>query len=240
MKKLVTLLIVFLFSLEHGFPQDIDIGAGINYGGPIPVETVDSTSGQPLIGAMAGLSFTIPMGERFSFVPGLYYSFHGLNYSQSFTRDTLFTVIINGTSGEVPSFYTAYVNGRMRLHYIDIPLLAGYRIWKFQLLFGPYFSFLLGGKDAGDVRVVIGSGGFYDDYTEEYDNYKALRKMEVGGMVGSKTPIYRKLSIEMKVSRSLMTLYDLDKLPDLGQGIVKMYNTYFQVGLVYKIAEPPE
>ena len=235
MKKLILLFIVFLFNLGNSFAQDINIGAGISYGGPIPTEVVDSTSGKPLVGAIAGLSFSFRINERFSFMPGLYYSFHGLDYSQSFTRDTLITVVFNGISGEVPSFYTAYVNGKMRLHYIDIPLLIGYRIWKFQLMFGPYISVLLAGKDAGNVRVVIGSGGVLDDYNEEINNYPAIRKMEQGLMLGSNVPIYKKLSIEMTVSRSFFTLYNLDKLEDNGQGTVKMYNTYFQLGLVYKL-----
>jgi len=235
LKKLILLFIVFLFNLGNSFAQDINIGAGISYGGPIPTEVVDSTSGKPLLGAIAGLSFSFRINERFSFMPGLYYSFHGLDYSQSFTRDTLITVVFNGISGEVPSFYTAYVNGKMRLHYIDIPLLIGYRIWKFQLMFGPYISVLLAGKDAGNVRVVIGSGGVLDDYNEEINNYPAIRKMEQGLMLGSNVPIYKKLSIEMTVSRSFFTLYNLDKLEDNGQGTVKMYNTYFQLGLVYKL-----
>jgi len=235
LKKLIFLFIVFLFNLGNGFAQDINIGAGISYGGPIPTEVVDSTSGKPLLGAIAGLSFSFRINERFSLMPGLYYSFHGLDYSQSFTRDTLITVVFNGISGEVPSFYTAYVNGKMRLHYIDIPLLIGYRIWKFQMKFGPYISVLLAGKDAGNVRVVIGSGGVLDDYNEEINNYPALRKIEQGLMLGSNVPIYKKLSLEMTVSRSFFTLYNLDKLEDNGQGIVKMYNTYFQLGLVYKL-----
>jgi len=235
LKKLLPIFIVFLIELGNGFAQDIHIGAGISYGGPIPVEIVDSTSGKPLIGAIAGLSFSFPINDRFSFIPGLYYSYRGLDYSQSFTRDTLYTVVINETSGKVPSFYTAYVNGRMRLHYVDIPLLIGYRLWKFQIMFGPYVSVLLAGKDAGNVRVVIGSGGFFDDYHEDYDNYPALRKMEQGLMLGSYAAIYRNLSIEMKATRSFFTLYNLKKLPDHGQGIVKMYNTYVQLGLVYKV-----
>jgi hypothetical protein len=237
LKKQLTLFIVFLFNLGNSFAQEIDIGAGINYGGPIPVEVVDSTSGNPLMGTTIGLSFSFPINESFSFIPGLYYSFRGLDYSQSFTRDTLYTVEINGTSGQVPSYYTAYVNGKMRLHYIDIPLLIGYRIWKCEVMLGPYFSILMAGKDSGNVRVVIGAGGFFEDYREDFNNYPALRRMEHGFMLGSKIPIYKNLGLEMKASRSFFTLYNLDKLEDNGQGLVKMYNTYMQLGLLYKIKQ---
>ena len=236
MTKILPLVIVLLLCKPgNGFAQNLSIGAGINYGGPIPTETIDSTSGKPLIGFSAGVSYSIPISERFSFTPAFYYSYRGLDYSQSFTRDTLFTVIINGTSGQVPSFYTAYIDGVMRLHYIEFPLLISYRILNIQLMFGPYISVLLAGKDSGNVRVVIGSGGFFDDYTDSFSNYYAIRKFEQGIMLGSMAPIYKNLSIEIKASRSFTSLYNLDKLPDRGQGSVKMYNTFVQVGFVYSL-----
>lgn len=234
-KKLLLLVIVLLCELGNGFTQNFSIGVGLNYGGALPTEVIDSTSGKPIVGLIMGGSYSIPLSERFSFLPGLYYSFRGLEYSQSFTRDTLFTVDINGTTGQVPSFYTAYIEGAMRLHYIDIPLLITYRILKFQMMFGPYFSVLLAGKDAGNVRVVIGSGGFFDDYTDVFSNFSALRKVEQGLMIGSNIPIYKNFSFEFRVSRSFFTLYHPDKLPDNGQGSVKMYNTFMHMGLVYKL-----
>ena len=233
--RLFLILFIILSGSGSGFSQSFSIGAGLNYGGPIPTEVVDSTSGKPLIGITAGLTYSIPINDRFSFSPALYYSFHGLDYSQSFTRDTLFTLDINGTTGQVPSYYTAYVNGAMRLHYIDIPLLISYRIYKFQMLFGPYISVLMMGKDDGNVRVVIGSGGFFDDYTEVFDNFSVIRKVEQGIILGSRAHVYKNLSFEVKVSRSFFSLYNLDKLSDMGQGKIKMYNTYLHLGLVYKL-----
>ncbi len=234
MKKLLLIILVFFCCFGDAFPQNISIGVGFNYGGPLPTEFKDSTSGNPILGLMAGMSYNIPISKRFSFSMALYYSFRGVEYSQSLTRDTLFTVVLNGISGQVPSFYTAYVNGAMRLHYIDIPLLIYYRIKKFQLMFGPYFSVLVAGKDAGNVRVVIGSGGFFDDYIETYDNFNAIRKVEQGFMIGSNMPIYKRISIETKVSRSFFSLYSPGKLPDRGQGGGKMFNTFVHMGIVYK------
>ncbi len=237
MIRSLILIFFLLCTVGNTFAQEINLGAGISFGGPIPTEIPDSTSGQPLIGTVFNASFSFPINERLSFIPGVYYTFRGMDYSQSFTRDTMYTVVINGNSGEVPSFYTAYVNGKMRLHYIDIPLLMAYRVWNFQIMFGPYISVLLAGRDAGVVRVVIGSGGFLEDYHEDFSNYHALRKMEQGLMLGSLTPLFKNLSLEMRVLRSFFTLYNLDKLTDNGQGLIKMYNTYFQLGLVYTIKQ---
>jgi hypothetical protein len=235
-KKLLLLIFIFLFCcFRSGYAQNINLGIGLNYGGPLPTEFVDSASGSPILGLMAGMSYSIPLSKRFSFSMGLYYSFRGVEYSQSFTRDTLFTVVFNGVSGQVPSYYTAHVNGSMHLHYIDIPLLLNYRIGKFQLIFGPYFSVLVAGKDAGNLRVVIGTGLLIDDYKDEYDNFKAIRKVEQGFMIGSIMPFYKNLSIETKVSRSFFSLYSPGELPDRGQGGGKMFNTFMHLGLVYKL-----
>jgi hypothetical protein len=235
LKKLYSLLLVFFYALVACSAQSISFGAGLNYGGPLPTEFKDSTSGKPIAGLMAGMSFSIPLSKNFSFSPALYYSFRGVEYSQSFTRDTLVTVVFNGTSGQVPSFYTAYVSGAMRLSYIDIPLLITYRFRKYQIMFGPYFSVLVAGKDAGKVRIVIGTGGFFDDYTETFNNFKAIRKVEQGLMIGSNISIYKNLSIETRVSRSFFSLYSPGKLPDRGQGSGKMFNTFVHVGVVYKL-----
>ena len=235
MKILLSFLPIISCTLLSAYAQHFSLGAGLNYGGPLPTETVDSTDGKPLPGLMGGISYTIPINKRFSFSPALYYSFRGVEYSQSFTRDTLFTVVFNGTSGQVPSFYTAYVNGAMRLHYIDIPLLVSYQLKKMRLLFGPYFSVLVAGKDAGHLRVVIGQGGCIDDYNDAYNNFTAIRKVEPGFIIGSIMPIYKNLGLESRVSRSFFSLYRPGALPDRGQGGGKMFNTFVHFGLVYKV-----
>jgi hypothetical protein len=212
----------------------------MNYGGPIPTETIDSSSAKIIAGITAGASYSIPLTTRLSFSPALYYSFHGLDYSQSFTRDTLVTVVFNNVTGTVPSYYTAYVNGGMRLHYADIHLLLSYSIWKTQVMIGPYFSVKVAGKDDGTVRIVIGNGGFFEDKTENFSNFGAIRTIEQGFMFGSRMQIYKRLSIDFRVSRSLFTLYKPGKLEDRGQGIVKMFNTFVHFGLAYKILSAPK
>lgn len=234
LKKLLILIIFIGGALQVSISQNFNIGVGLSYGGPLPTQVKDSTSGKVLPGLTAGMSYSIALNERFSFYPSLYYSFHGIEYQQSYTTDTLITVVFDETTAEVPSFYTAYVDGAMRLHYLDINFLFLYRIRKFQLIFGPYFSVLFAGRDKGNVRVVIGHGGFFDDVYETFNNYKAIRKLEPGIMIGSRMPVYKKIHLETRLSRSFLTLYNPGKLPDRGQGSVKMFNTFLYIALVYK------
>lgn len=235
MKKLILAIFIVFFLPGTDYAQNIGIVVGFNYGGPLPTKIMDSTSGKPIPGLMAGVAYSIPISEYFSFSPALYYSFRGTEYSQSFTRDTTVAIVINNVSGKVPSFYTAYVNGAIRLHYLDIPLLFSFSIKKTRLLLGPYFSAKIAGNDAGNVRVVIGKGGFFDDYNETYNNFKIIRKVEQGLMFGGNSPIYKNLCFEIRVSRSFFSLYQPNKLPDKGQDNVGMFNTFVHVGLVYNI-----
>jgi hypothetical protein len=216
------------------FSQEIKLIGGINYGGPVPTHMQDSTSGKPLPGITCGLTANFKFNEHFSFQTELYYSFHGVNYCQSFTRDTNVKVIItNGATGTVPTFYTAYVSGAMKFHYIEMPLLVGYKIGRNQILLGPYVSYLAEGSDAGNVRVVIGHGGFYNDYLQAYNNIHIIHKFDAGIVLGSTMCIYKKISFEIKGTRSFVPLYKpgaSSKGPSS-----KLYNTYVHFSILYSI-----
>jgi hypothetical protein len=234
LRKIVLILFVLSFLFGKMSAQDINVWAGINYGGPLPTEVIDSSSGTPKVGISAGVSYDFPINDQFYFSPGIFYSYHGLKYSQTLRRDTLFTIEINGVSGQVPSFYTAYVDGVMGLHYINLPLLMGFKVWKFNFLLGPYISFIIAGKDNGNVKAVVGEGGFFEDYYESFDNFSKIRKFDQGIIFGGDLPLFKSISIRTKVSRSFLTLYKPSNAID-GPGSVKMYNTYMHLGLVYKI-----
>ena len=240
MKKLIFLFTVAILLSGSNAAQDINVGASLSYGGPIPSEKPENAYGNPLLGVSTGASLSFPIGGRFSISTGLHYSFHGLDYGQSITRDTLIAVEINDVVHEVPSYYTSHVTGKLRLHYIDFSFLMGYRIWKLQFLVGPYLSFLLSGKDEGDVRIVIGSGEVFEDEYEQFDKSHDLRKMEYGIMFAANTPIYKNLGVEMKFSRSFITLHNYENNESSGQGNIDLYSTYLQVGLIYKLQKNKE
>jgi len=235
LKKLVLLFIVANLLSGSSFAQDINVGASLSLGGPIPAPKPENAYGNPLPGVSTGASLLFPIGGRFSISTGLHYSFHGLDYGQSITRDSLIDVEINGMIAQVPSYYTSHVDGKIRLHYLDFSFLMGYRIWKLQFLMGPYLSVLLSGKDKGDVRIVIGSGEVFEDEYEQFDKSHALCKMEYGIMFAVNTPVYKNLGVEMKFSRSFIPLHNSENKESNGQGNIDLYSTYLQLGLVYKL-----
>ncbi len=230
-KVYLILLHVFLcFIALHS--QSFFIGIGANYGGPMPNKQLDSSEGKAFVGYTAGLSTQWNVSKRIAFYPSIYYSYHAVNYAQTFTRDTMVTVVFNGQSGQVPTFYTAHVNGGMRLHYIDFSFLTAFVYKKGLFIFGPAFSTFIMGKDTGTVKIVIGKGGFFDDVYEKFDNTKAIRFIDFGLILGSRTTIYKNLAFELKVTRSLFNIYKPGKIPDRGQGNIKLFNTYVSLALV--------
>jgi len=234
LKQLLVFILIFSVA-KYSQGQDIEIMAGLNYGGPLPTYAMDSTSGSPVPGFLGGISFQIKISGKLSFRPEICYSFRGVDYSQQYKKDTLVSIVINNVSGKVPSFYTANIDGGMRLHYIDVPLLLAFKIKKTTLLFGPYLSFLIAAKDEGSVRVVIGEGGFYDDYIENYENSSIIRKLEQGFILGIHSPVYKRISIETKFSRSFFSLYKPGSLPDNGKGENKLYNTFLHFSVCYSL-----
>lgn len=238
MKSFFAFLFFFLSSFFLSAQiEKVHIFAGMNYGGPLPQKSMEGASGTPIIGLNAGSGYTIKLSEKFSIIPELYFSFKGVEYSSSYTRDTMVQITIMGVPGEVPSYYTAYVNGKMNFHYLDLPVMVGYRAKKTQILFGPYVSQIIAGKDEGSVRVMIGDGGFYDDYYDDFNNNSFVNKTDYGIILGSTVPLYNHLMFELKVSRSLRPIYKKGFFSSNGNPENKLFNTFLHLSLAYKFAD---
>lgn len=137
---------------SFSFAQEINWGvrAGLNFGsiagnvkgvhGAEPFESYN-TKAKPgfSIGAIADISFT----DNFALQPGLYYTNKGVKGVDKFKFDS------DNESDE------KYVYG---LHYLEIPVLASYRMdvakdINWQINVGPYFGIGLGGKLKYDSEV---------------------------------------------------------------------------------------
>ncbi len=209
----------------------------MNYGGPLPQKSMEGASGTPIIGLNAGSGYTFKLSEKFSLIPELYFSFKGVDYSSTYTRDTMVNITIMGIPGAVPSYYTAHVEGKMNFHYLDLPILVAFKAKKTQLLFGPYISQIIAGKDEGSVRVMIGDGGFYDDYYQDFNNNSFVNKTDFGFILGSIVPIFSQVFLEMKVSRSIKPIYKKGFFSSNGNPENNLFNTYLHLSIAYKFKD---
>ncbi|HBS86389.1 MAG: hypothetical protein A2W91_19435 [Bacteroidetes bacterium GWF2_38_335] len=229
-KILITLILSGTFVVQG---QSVSFLSGLNYGGPLPVEKNDSASGHPIPGIHSGFSVTFNLADKWDITTELYYSFRGVDYSQSYTKDTLVEITIMGVPGTVPSYYSAYIEGAMRLNYLDFPVMVSYRKGKMKFIGGLKTSWLFSGKDHGNVRVVVGDGGFYDDFIQAYNNFNIIRKIDFAAVAGFESELVRNISLELKVTRSFLQLYKPGSMDGKGVGDNRLYNTFLHLSLKF-------
>lgn len=239
MIKQLFVVFIFLFISINSYTQtnNLRIFAGLNYGGPIPQQLMEDAGGKPIPGLNAGLGYEININQKFSIIPEMYVSFKGADYNSTYTRDTLVKITIMGVPGEVPSYYTAYVKGKMNFYYLDMPVMLAYKAKKTQIIAGPYISQIIAGKDAGQVRVMIGDGGFYDDYYEDFNNNSSIHKTDFGFIIGTSRSFFKHLLLELKLSRSIVPVYKKGFFAKTGNAENKLFNTYFHLSLGYNFSD---
>lgn len=240
MRKYLYIVIVFFIFIGSAFGQGFEYGvlAGISYGGP--VGKVDSAEGTPMVGIETGIFGDIKLHEKWSFKPYLYYTNKGASYSQSYTRDTIVEIEIQGVKGEIPTFYQATVNGKLKAHYLEMPLMIAYKNKKnFFVETGPYLSYLLSSRDKGQVHLDIGEDGFLSD-DRDFDYDQALHQLEYGFGLSGGYEFPFGMDIYLKGSRSLRKLYKTSHFEEIRQTEVRLYNTIVSFGLRYRLNKSKE
>lgn len=237
-KTIISIIIITLINYniancqKHKFSGFI----GTNYGGPIPTKTIENSTGKPDFGILFGLSFTYIINSKLALNTDFLYSNKKVNYATNYRKDTLIPQQINNTTYYLNSFYKAYINGEMNLHYIENHYSISYKILKnTDLSIGFYISKLIGGFDKGEVQVIIGEGGFLGDYFENFDNINNINQFDFGFNIGIKTYWYKKFYSEFRMNRSIKTLYSNDIFSNRGLQKNKMYHTYafFLIGIAF-------
>jgi len=229
-------LIFFLvvFSEEAKSSYNFGINAGMIYGGPVPEKFLDNIEVSPLLLPKIGIFIETQLTEKFLVHSSLNLSLKGSNFTAYYKRDTIVETEIDGTTGLVPTFYNAYINGEILMLYLDIPVYLTYCISeKWNLLFGIQPSFLASGKNDVQARVVVGEGGFYDDIKKQFDNFGFIKKFDFGFCLGSSYQFKENFSIEISVSRSIIAFYKDEFQVEKDIDVGKMYNTYISAMILY-------
>ncbi len=218
-------------------PWQWGVRAGVILGGPIPAQSdPDSSSGHLAVGPSLGAFVNYQLAERWRLQVGLAYAFKGATYQQLYRNDTMMPLqILPGVVDTVPTYYYADANGKMSLHYIDLPILVQWRATKHAWIqFGPYLSGLIGGKDAGKADIQIGDGMLFPDTTITFDNIKEIRRLDMGLCLGGSYELDNGLFLEMRAQRSLRGLYRKGFLSSQGLPEIPLYHTQFFVGLGWR------
>lgn len=202
--------------------------AGVNYGGPIPAESIENAEGVPGIGFSAGGEFVFPLGDAWSLHPGVLLAYTHLSYGQTLNEDTLYALEDAG-GARVPTYYTAKVDGRMQSLHMNVSLPICYSYGHNRIGLGLYGGSKLWHLDRADVRVVIGEGGYFDDVEEEADNSKAANPF-CGGLVFTYSYQFcQNWHLMLHAQRSLTPLHKAGN--ELPGPDTDMYETYVNLML---------
>ncbi|MEY3443334.1 MAG: hypothetical protein RLZZ519_1615 [Bacteroidota bacterium] len=228
----------FVLMLANGLwaqsPWHWGLRGGVMLGGPIPaVSNPDSSGGKLAVGPSVGGFVEYSLAERWRIQAGLAYAYKGATYQQLYRNDTLMPLeIFPGVVDTVPTFYYADVNGKMALHYLDLPILAEWRATKrMWLQGGVYASALLGGSDKGDIQIQIGNGQVFPDTTTTFNNIQEIQRLDVGVTLGGRYEWEQGPFIEFRAQRSLRSLYRKGFFASQGLDEVALYHTQFYIGL---------
>jgi Outer membrane protein beta-barrel domain len=218
-------------------PWQWGLRGGVILGGPIPATSdPDSSSGKLAVGPSGGAFVSYQLADRWRLQAGLAYAFKGATYQQLYRNDTLMPLeLFPGVVDTVPTYYYADANGKMGLHYIDLPVLVQWRAAKHMWVqAGPYFSALLGGKDVGTVDIQIGNGQLFPDTTTVFNNIGEMRRLDLGLCLGGSFELENGFFIELRAQRSLRGLYRKGFLSSQGLPEIPLYHTQFYAGVGWR------
>ena len=201
MRKII--LFAAFFSFNFSFAQiQFGLKGGVNVA---TVRYINPDNSKARIGWNAGVLAELPVQDNLLIRPELLYSSKG------------FAFIARGTSNE----------GIVKLNYITIPVLGGYRPNpKSEILIGPEFGFLR--------KAVSKSAGFTEDMSNSY------RHFDVGFDLGFAYNFSKVIGAEVRYNYGFKDLENVVYLNDngdiSGQG-KNGANSVLQFGLYYLLGE---
>lgn len=219
----IKLTIVTVFFISTLFAQnkiEVGLSLGLNVGvvyGP----NEDGGTGSPAIGPSTGISLNSVINDRWSMKSKVLYSFTGLNFQQFVDRVDYPTEIepSPGLFVEVPLSYTADVDGKINLHYIEIPISFLYSFnEKIGLQFGPRVAFLAKGVLKGNANATVGTtanGEGLPVPPESFDEGNQLKFFDAGLTIGGNYKFSEKMSLNVDISTGLTAVnFQGEILPD--------------------------
>lgn len=209
------------------------VRGGLLFGGPVPAELdVDSADGKPGLGPSVALLLNYQLAPRWRLQAELGYNFKYTRYASIYRADTLMPLeLIPGVMDTVPTFYYADVEGKMNLHYLELPVVAQWNVGKrFWLDFGGYAALLLAGSDKGSVRIQIGEGAVFDDTTTTFDNFPEMQSLDYGMIFGGGFTFDSGLRLEIRGTRSLRGLYRKGFFASQGLKEAALFHTHVFFG----------
>jgi hypothetical protein len=238
MNKAVLIAILILVSTV--LSSQFVINAGLNTGGAIPTEKTEGSSAILLPGGYFSAGTNLMVTRRLRVQPSAYLDFKLFKYSAVQQKDTVVQTEVAGILANVPTYYSANVNGFVNLGSIGIEIPIAFALnKKSSIVFGPYANMAIYKYDQIDLNVQIGEGGLIPDYDTSYNNKGKINTFEAGVMLGGRFKISDQVSLSFTGYRALSRFYVKDAVLDDAGRDIPFYYTSFRVGITYLIKPEP-
>lgn len=211
MKKYLLVLSLFALCMGRLHAQELQYGAklGMNLANLDVGTTVES---EMKIGFHTGFYVLIPLADRVSLEPGVYYSTKGAKTEEKGVMEFF---------GEVVAYD---VEGKTTLKYLDIPVLVRFNVISgLNVFIGPQFSYLLGNK--AEVKGSISYNGIEEAISESDNSTEGMNKIDLGLVMG--------LGYQFDNGLNLNVGYDLGMSNVVKESDTEINNRVIQISVGY-------
>ncbi len=233
-KKIFFVAIIILTCLATSVKSQLFVSVGTNYGGANPTKQTEGSSAKIYPGVFLSFGKEISLSEKLYLKPQISVDYRMFNYFANQTKDTIVEAEIMGVIANVPTYYKANIQGKMRLLglYAEIPL--EYRFIKSSaIVFGIYGSALPYKSDFININITIGEGGLLPDIDSSYNNKHNINTFDAGLSLGGKFIFNNKMSLFITGYRSLSRFYKMNAVKDPEGNDIPFFYTQVRFGLEY-------
>lgn len=216
----------------------VRLGAGVSIGGtsplPIPAEIREIESFSPTLCIQLEGAAQKKFDKHWGVLVGIRFENKGMETKARVKNYHMEAVNADG-SGTVNGAFTGHVRTATDLNYLSFPVLATYAFNdRWQLMFGPYLSWMMKGDFTGDahdgyIRDQNPTGKYTDVTLATYDFSHDLRRFHWGLQLGGEFKAYRHLSVTADLQWGLNGIFP----SDFGSVTFDLYPIYGTIGFHY-------
>ena len=224
----------------HGWEYEIKAGFGIGGSAPLPlpaeIRSIDSYN--PTLAISLEGTATKWFGEKQKAGLSVGFRMENKNMTTKATTKNYSMEIIGSDGNRLKGNWTGGVKTKVRNSYLTLPILAAYKISsRWNIKFGPYFSYLMDKEFSGEVydgylREGNPTGDkikFEDGAIATYDFSGELRKFQWGLQLGADWKAFKHLKVFTDLTWGLNDIFK----DDFKTVTFDMYPIYLNMGFAY-------
>ncbi len=213
------------------------VNIGLNIGGAIPTKLTKGSSALLLPGGYISINKDLYISRRIKFQPSLYAEFQLFGYGAIQSKDTVVQTEVAGIMANVPTYYTATVDGMVNMGRVglEIPVIFSFQFFsrRTSLIAGVYSNYAFYKSDKVNINVQVGEGGLIPDVDTNYNNKNKINSYAAGFLLGTNIHLNDQFSIKLIAYRDITRFFKQNAILDENGQDIPFFYTNFRIGLSY-------